>query len=421
MSEVSDERYEEWKEYCKKVVRETGYRKKAFYSWMLSKANLITKQVSPTNNFVDNQTWVKCYQIYKHVQQDNDFVGVITGAEGGGKSHLAKMMAAIIDPFWGMDKLLYTPEQLPELFRRGRKGDVLILDEGNLFLMGRDSATSLSKYMLKMFALMRQRNMVVFVCVPNFFTIDTYIREHRCKALWYLTKRGRFNHYNKKAVGMITLKGMKSKKVLDVNIPYHWFYKGACTSKLPASVNEKEYIGKKHDNWGEFLDELQNVIDDRSAKLGKGDDDKKNKEDKETDPGRLQERVVERGYLIPKQVGKELGETAATVRRKIKEGKYKGIIHGNNVWVAREETARLKEKLVNKSIELQDKHDAYLKKVAEGPTAVTVTPIIRKHKKSLEKVYTPLDQKPTSEKSLEGDTAKPEKRSLDHFKSLVSR
>ena len=80
---------------------------------------------------------------------------------------------------------------------------MFVLDEGNLFLFSRESMSDSNRNMVKLFALMRQRNACIILNVPNFFTVDSYVRDHRVGTLNYLHARGKYQCFVRKAIKII--------------------------------------------------------------------------------------------------------------------------------------------------------------------------------------------------------------------------
>ena len=245
-----------WEEVIDKVIKETKIKDSVqFRKWMREREKVGSK-------LFNSKMWVKCYNIWKKVhKENNDWFGVICGREGSGKSTLAIQIASVVDNDWNPSKLLYSPENLPELLRNAKKGDCLVLDEGNLFLFSREAMGGGNKLMVKLMALMRQLNIIVLVCIPNYFTIDSYLRDHRLHGVINIPKkRGRYMCYNDKYLKILSKEVAKYKDISKVRIPYDGWFDGWNSSLFPDCIDQEEYLRLKKEHFNRFLDEFDDAL-----------------------------------------------------------------------------------------------------------------------------------------------------------------
>lgn len=135
--------------------------------------------------------------ITKH---DTDSILVVCGVERVGKSSLALQMAQYIDPLFTVDQVVFDVENMYKQVYSLKPGQVLILDEAaNAFF----SRTSMSKDQVegvKLLTVMGERNLCVIMCIPSFFILDRYIREHRISSLIKVVARGKMKFYSRKRI-----------------------------------------------------------------------------------------------------------------------------------------------------------------------------------------------------------------------------
>ena len=217
------------------------------------------------------QTWLKCYRIYRDIRFNNfDHVAVIAGGEGMGKTTFAIKMACAIDENFSEENILYGPERLPglleDLMNNEVKGKVIILDEGNMFLFSREAMSGGNKMMVKLLSICRQLNICLIINVPNFFTIDTYIREHRVKSLTMIYRRGYARVYNSKYLKLISVQGSKLKNVLGVKVSYDGWFDTTYSNSFPPLINEANYLKLKNEHMRGFLQDLRDSISDMTKK-----------------------------------------------------------------------------------------------------------------------------------------------------------
>lgn len=132
------------------------------------------------------------------VEQDLDFLLVITGRERIGKSSLALHIAEQVDPNFTVDQVVFDTQAMYEQVYSLEPGSVVIIDEGATAFFSRDAMSTDVKDGIKLLTVMGERNLFVILCVPSFFIIDKYIREHRVSALIRVVARGRFKFYSRR-------------------------------------------------------------------------------------------------------------------------------------------------------------------------------------------------------------------------------
>ena len=143
------------------------------------------------------------------VKHDMDFLLTIVGRERIGKSSLALEIAQRVDPKFTVDQVVFDIPALYEQVYKLDKGQVVIIDEGATAFFAREAMNTNVKEGIKLLTVMGERNLLTILCVPSFFIVDKYIRQHRVAGLIKVTKRGRFkfwsrrqlnaSHYNSKA------------------------------------------------------------------------------------------------------------------------------------------------------------------------------------------------------------------------------
>lgn len=255
MSYTFLERGMSWEEFTAKVMEETGIQSPEFKNWMLKRK--VLKQ-----NYFSSVHYARCYMIWRAIHKKNlDHFMVIEGKEGVGKSTLGAQTAAVIDLNFNKSKVCYSPLKFLRGLKTAKRGDVFLLDEGNLFLFSRNAMTDGNKDMVVLFALMRQRGVCVIICVPNFFTLDSYVREHRVATLAAICNRGNFKCITvDRSIKTISKEGAKkSRSVFAVRVPYGTFYEAGNNSKFPVinDLNEESYLEEKAETFDEFLEELE--------------------------------------------------------------------------------------------------------------------------------------------------------------------
>ena len=289
-----------------KILEQTKQQNNVkFKEWLVEKQRLgLHYYFTPNIYFV-------CYTIAKKINNDDmDHLTVVTGLEGTGKSTLTSMLAVTVSPSMSIAHVCYEPRDFLNAVKIAKKGDTIWIDEGALFLFSRQSTSKHSVNIVKLLSVIRQLNLHIIICIPNFFTIDTYVREHRVSSLFYLTKRGEFHYIPRKTVLFISNACRKSKNVLQYPLKNGTFMFGRYLNDFGSlnDLNKDSYLSRKHDNMTDFMKDMEEQFNN-AEEAAKIDNSPK--------------------YLSVKDTATRLGLSVNSIRNKIREGTIKAIKLGN--------------------------------------------------------------------------------------------
>jgi len=306
-------------ELINKILVDTGEEKnKGFKEYLEYLKGFLTHNVGHSYLYI----WA--YRIRtERLAKDYDHVTVITGKEGTGKSTLAGKLAILVDPDLSMDRVCYKPEEFVSAAANARPGQSIWIDEGGLFFFSRDSMSTVSKELTQFLTTCRQLNLHIILCIPNFFILETYIREHRVHSLFHVVERGSFKYFREDAIFKVALWGKQGKNVMSPKIllgknEWRW---GSFNSYLPDSLGgftKDLYVENKGLAMQEQLKTLRQKLNDIK-----------------TDEGLINDDSM--GYVDTTTFCKLTGVNPNTVRNKIKAGKLKYMKIGAKYLVSREE------------------------------------------------------------------------------------
>jgi len=258
---MSNLQYNTWDVIKPKILKDTGQEKnKKFSEWLDTKQHL--------NFYFTSHLWFRAFKIAHAVNnEDRDHFIVNSGLEGSGKTTLSLQLAAVIDPTFCLDRICYRPEQFIEGIEHSKKGQAFVLDEGNLFLFSREAMGSNNKIMVKLFALMRQKNLCVIVNVPNFYTVDSYIRDHRVRTLLEIPKRGYFKCIIGSGITQVSKDGNKYKRVGGVHLKDGTYFYGTFRKGIPEmnDITWETYSRYKQEEFDKFIQDIKGTVEDYSA------------------------------------------------------------------------------------------------------------------------------------------------------------
>lgn len=179
----------------------------------------------------------------KILKKDFDWVWVVDGSEGSGKSVFAQQLAKVLDPSFCVERMCMTPDEFTKAILRAKKGQCVIFDEAFVGLSSRASLTEINKLMVSLMMEMRQKNLFVIIVMPTFFMLDRYVALFRARGLFHIYlkygKRGRWIYFNQKKKRYLYLKG---KKLLSYSEPKSQF-RGRFMDQY--TINEVKYREKK--------------------------------------------------------------------------------------------------------------------------------------------------------------------------------
>jgi len=142
---------------------------------------------SKINFYMSPPTEEECNNIRKAViTKDRDFVMIIDGEEGSGKSVLAQQVAKKLDPKFNMENICFNADQFISRLKKAPKYSCIILDEAFSSANSRSSLTEVNRSLIGVATEMRQQNLFVIIVIPSFFDLDKYFALWRCRALFHV-------------------------------------------------------------------------------------------------------------------------------------------------------------------------------------------------------------------------------------------
>lgn len=148
--------------------------------------------------------------------KDYDWIHIVVGPEGIGKSSLAWSLCKHIDPDFNISKIVFSYKELADAISKSRPGNAILIDEGALVFYSRDSMVNVNKKAIKFMTAIRSYNQFIVICVPNFWLLDKYLRDHRIKTVSRVVKRGWVFEYSPRTVRIFK---QNDKKKMQMDWP----------------------------------------------------------------------------------------------------------------------------------------------------------------------------------------------------------
>ncbi len=118
-----------------------------------------------------------------------DYVIVIDGREGSGKSSLALHIKAIYDGKYSLDHVLFDAEELLDVMQNAPKRSCVVMDEAIVSLYKRDSLKEFQTLLVKAFAIVRARELFFILVLPNFWDLDQALRTRANHRIYVYARR----------------------------------------------------------------------------------------------------------------------------------------------------------------------------------------------------------------------------------------
>ena len=196
-------------------------------------------------NILLNKDMIEVRKVVK--EKDFDYVAIIAGLPGMGKSNFAINLAKFCDENFNIKNIAMTADEFIELTTTLPKGSAVILDESFASMNSRISTSKDFLRIINHLQLIRQRNLFVFLCLPNFFDLGKPISIYRSMNLFivYGSKfgdRGDFAAYNRNKKRNLYVKGIKYMNYMVETPNYRGkFYR-------QKAIDDKEYEKKKFEH-----------------------------------------------------------------------------------------------------------------------------------------------------------------------------
>ncbi len=176
-------------------------------------------------------------------KKDFDWVWVVDGPEGSGKSVFAQQLAKVLDPNFNVSRMAMTPDEFTKCIIKAKKGQCVIFDEAFTGFSSRASLTEINRLLVSLMMEMRSKNLAVIIVMPTYFLLDKYVALFRARGLFHIYlkkgKRGRWCYFNNRKKKLLYLKGKKLYSYKEPRSNFRGRFYDTYT------INEEEYRAKK--------------------------------------------------------------------------------------------------------------------------------------------------------------------------------
>ena len=121
--------------------------------------------------------------------RDKDYVMLISGYEGSGKSTFASQVCKYVDNNFNLDNVVFSPEDFKQAIITAGKGEAVLYDEAVTGLTAGGSITKVGRLLKSLMMQMRQKNLFVVVVIPSVFELNKYAVLHRAMCLFHVYEK----------------------------------------------------------------------------------------------------------------------------------------------------------------------------------------------------------------------------------------
>jgi len=112
------------------------------------------------------------------VRQNKNWLGIMTGPTGSGKSYSALSLAETLDPSFTIDRIVFSPQDFMRIFDddKIKKGQMVIWEEAGVTIGARDFQTKVNKAINYFIQSFRSKNTGVIFTLPSMMMLDAQVR-----------------------------------------------------------------------------------------------------------------------------------------------------------------------------------------------------------------------------------------------------
>lgn len=165
--------------------------------------------------YFDGKLYIKLNEVKKRMtKKDFDYVCIVDGGEGTGKSVFSMQLCKYIDPSFSIERVCFTPEEFKQQLLSCPPKSAVLYDEAFTGLSSRASLSEINHMLNSLIMQIRQKNLFIVITLPTIFLLDKYVSMFRAKALFHVYlgrgERGFFRVYGTKTKQKLILNGRRA-------------------------------------------------------------------------------------------------------------------------------------------------------------------------------------------------------------------
>ena len=219
-------------------------------------------------------------QVKSRLRNKQNFIALIAGSTGSGKSYLSMKIGELIDRNFNVDKIAYTVQELLEQVRIGQEGECLVLDESGVAFGSRRAMSRDNVILSNVLETFRFKSLALLLCVPDLGQVD--INARRLAHVFIETKQIDYEHqllivkwFN---IHVDRWSGEILHKYPRVMIPRKGIYIiNEVSFTRPSKRLREAYEIKKKGAFEDLLEQCETMIDEANEKKTTQDNKRREK------------------------------------------------------------------------------------------------------------------------------------------------
>lgn len=208
--------------------------------------------------------------VEKYLKNNNDYISIITGQEGSGKSSLAFCLSHLTadygDSKFDLENVNFYPDETRLAADKLPERSPLEIDEGSNIFNKYESMTEKVRETVKKLTMMREYNLHTIICISDIYELHKYFKEHRMQeggvSLFRVTSRGHAWWIGNKGTRIV------GKQLLDGN--FSW-------GNLDSNIRDKIRKMTFPDYLSNYPDFTEKYLERKSDAIKEGDQEKETK------------------------------------------------------------------------------------------------------------------------------------------------
>jgi len=188
----------------------------------------------------------------KLVKKDWDMVFAVDGEERSGKSVFAQQAALYCDSTFGLQDIVFNPEDFEKKIDEATQYKAVVYDEAYGGLNSKQVLSRVSQILVKKFTEIGRKNLFIFVVLPCFFEMHKYVAIWRSRALFHVYhknyERGRFACWSGEDKKFLYINGKKFYSYAKPKPSFIGSFSSGYTVDRSAYENKKEKETAKPDD-----------------------------------------------------------------------------------------------------------------------------------------------------------------------------
>lgn len=189
-------------------------------------------QEGEAHYYLDDTTYHTLIKKRKLIRKkDNDYLMLVCGDTGTGKSTLAFQLAKAVDPSFNLSRVAFTPQNFAKVISHATPGQAVLFDEAFSGLSSMGAGKRDGMYLKNIIMECRQRRLFIIIVLPSLWALDKYVLLERAKTCFvtYIKKdrRGQCAVFDRNGIKWLELRGRKARDYHVTSPRYRFRFSGS--------------------------------------------------------------------------------------------------------------------------------------------------------------------------------------------------